>query len=61
MTSSSVPERISQRTASGEEDFWLVRRFLLDAWALAEPGFVWDVRRWDGAYYHREQPGWDAR
>jgi mycothiol synthase len=57
------PTDISQpatfRTAAGEADFWQVRRFLLDAWALAPLGAIWDVRRWDGAYFHRAQPGWD--
>jgi predicted N-acetyltransferase YhbS len=59
MTSLLNSERITQRTASGEVDFWLVRQFLLDTWALGPPGFVWDVRRWDGAYFHRAQMGWD--
>jgi len=60
MSTSSTPERIGQRVAGGEADFWLVRQFLLDAWGLAAPGHVWDVRRWDGAYHHRAQSGWDA-
>lgn len=58
--SEDSPEPVSQRCARGEQDFWLVRQFLLDCWALAPPGFVWDVRRWDGAYFHRAQAGWDA-
>jgi predicted N-acetyltransferase YhbS len=60
MTPDRGSQRITHRTASGEADFWLVRRFLLDAWALAPLGHVWDVRRWDGAYYHNAQPGWRA-
>ena len=60
MTSTTLPDQVSRRCAEGEGDFWLVRRFLLDAWGLGALGFVWDVRRWDGAYYHNAVPGWRA-
>lgn len=49
------------RTAGGEEDFWLVRQFLIDTWQLMPPFYNWEIRRWDGWYWHREQPGWDTR
>lgn len=58
MSVQSTQQPIAFRTASGEADFWLVRQFLLDTWALVPPGQVWDVRRWDGSYFHNEQPGW---
>lgn len=58
-TSSTLPEPITHRTGSGEADFWLVRQFLLDTWALMPLGRIWDVRRWDGAHFHRAPEGWD--
>lgn len=45
------------RLASGEDDFWLVRKLLSDCWKLATPFFNWEVRRWDGLYFHDEVPG----
>lgn len=47
------------RTGSSDADFWLVRQFLLETWALAPLGHIWDVRRWDGANFHRAPEGWD--
>jgi GNAT superfamily N-acetyltransferase len=61
MTTANIKERISMRTAEGEADFWLLRGFLEDTWPLAVPFFNWEVRRLDGAYFHNEKPGWDAR
>jgi mycothiol synthase len=60
MTSLGRSQHITHRTASSEADFWRVRQFLLDAWAVSPLGAVWDVRRWDGAYFHRTASGWDA-
>ena len=54
-------EEINSRAAEGEDDFWLVRRFLIEAWGLMPPFFNWDIRRWDGSYFHNKQPGWDER
>jgi mycothiol synthase len=61
MTTANKEERINMRTAEGETDFWLLRGFLEDTWPLAAPFFNWEVRRLDGAYFHNEKPGWDAR
>lgn len=60
MSSHALPPQITFRTASGEADFWRVREFLLDTWAQVPLGHVWDVRRWDGSYFHRAACGWDA-
>jgi len=53
--------KYAMRTAQGEEDFWLVRRFLSETWQLMPPFFNWETRRWDSAYWHNAQPGWDSR
>lgn len=55
------PHNHTMRTAVGEDDFWLVRRLLIETWQLMPPFFNWEIRRWDGAYWHNEQPGWSAR
>jgi mycothiol synthase len=57
----SPREAITTRTPRGEEDFWLVRDLLIDAWSLMPPGFNWETRRWDGSYFHNDQPGWQER
>jgi GNAT superfamily N-acetyltransferase len=51
---------LRHRGFDGDEDFWRVRRFLVDAAPRAAPGVLWDVRRWDGSYFHADTPGLDA-
>jgi len=54
-------KQITMRTAQSEDDFWLVRQLLIDCWHQAPPFFNWEIRRWDGSYFHNKQPGFDAR
>jgi len=49
------------RTAHGEDDYWLMRRFLIDTWRPQHPFHNWEIRRLDGSYWHNEQPGFDWR
>jgi mycothiol synthase len=42
-----------------EADWARVREFLVDVQARAAPGFVWEVRRWDGWRWYRADPRWD--
>lgn len=44
-----------------EEDWIRTRQLLIDGVPLTEPGFLWEVRRWDGWRYYRPDPGWDPR
>jgi len=57
MRDSNTQCNITMRTARGEEDFWLVRGFLLEIWGEMPPAFCWEVRRWDGSYFHDTKPG----
>ena len=50
--------QITQRVASDEEDFWRIRRFLSATYPLTPLGFNWEVRRWDGSRFHREESTW---
>jgi len=61
MTADNTTQRIISRSVRGEEDFWLVRNLLIETWPITPPDFNWDVRRWDGSYFHNEEAGWDAR
>ena len=49
------------RAAASEEDWSAIRALLIESQARAGPGWNWDVRRWDGWRFHREQPLDDAR
>ena len=41
---------------NGDEDWWQVRRLLVDSHAAAPPSWNWGIRRWDGARFHNEVP-----
>ena len=61
MSGDDTAGRITSRSAGGEEDFWLVRHFLIETWPLMPPAFNWEVRRWDGSYFHNKQAGWPEK
>lgn len=37
-----------------EDDFFRVRQLLIDLYPLVGPGYVWEIRHWDGQRYHNE-------
>ncbi len=37
-----------------ETDFWRIRQLLIDTYPITGPGFNWEIRRWDGQHFHRE-------
>jgi mycothiol synthase len=44
-----------------DADWWAVRELLVRSHQASPPGWNWDVRRWDGSRFHREDPrlpGW---
>jgi ribosomal protein S18 acetylase RimI-like enzyme len=49
--------RVVSRPLDGEDDFWRVNQLLQEIAAIEPPGFVWDVRRWDGRLHYAEEPG----
>ncbi len=51
-------ERTEARPIRGEKDFWRLRELLIETHAITPPGFNWEIRRWDGAYFYGESPGW---
>jgi GNAT superfamily N-acetyltransferase len=51
------PPRIVSRPLQGDEDWWRLRRLLVEIAPLAPPGYCWDVRRLDGSrFYHADPP-----
>jgi mycothiol synthase len=44
-----------------EGDWPRVRELLIDVLPRAAPGFVWEVRRWDGWRWYAADPAWDPR
>lgn len=61
MTENIHKSEIKSRPVRGEDDFWLVRNFLIETYSTTPPEFNWEIRRWDGSYFHNEKPGFDAR
>ena len=59
--SQTTSTEITMRTARDEADFWLLRDLLIEAWGELPPGFIWEVRRLDGMFFHNETSGWDER
>lgn len=50
--------RVTSRPFTGEEDFWRVRRMLIETYAITPPDFNWEVRRWDGNRFHEADLSW---
>ena len=56
-TSPGSPPPVVSRPLQGDEDWWRLRRLLVEIVPLAPPGFCWDVRRLDGSrFYHADPP-----
>jgi mycothiol synthase len=47
---------VNARGYRDERDWWAIRSLLVESWAVAAPGWNWDIRRWDGWRFHREVP-----
>ncbi len=48
--------RVTSRPFNGEEDFWRVRKLLVDTYPITPLDFNWEMRRWDGERYHNANP-----
>jgi hypothetical protein len=42
-----------------DEDFWKVRKLLIETYPITPPDFNWDIRRWDGWRFYTADPAWD--
>lgn len=51
--------RIHSRAFQNEEDWWRVRRLLIETFPISGAGFNWEIRHWDGNRYHCDGPSWD--
>lgn len=47
-------ERVTFRLCTDEEDWWAVRRLLIQTYEAAPPYWNWEMRRWDGQRFHSE-------
>jgi mycothiol synthase len=56
----AAASRATARPYGGESDGSRIRSFLVETCALVPPGWAWDIRRWDGWLFHREEPRTDA-
>lgn len=61
MSSKEPTQHIASRTVQGKDDFWRIRNLLLETYPITPPDFNWDIRRWDGSFFHHEEPGWHPR
>ncbi len=56
----SVEGISNHRNYRGEDDFWSIRQFLQDTYAITPLGMNWEVRRWDGVVFYAEESGMPA-
>jgi ribosomal protein S18 acetylase RimI-like enzyme len=61
MTTDPTTQRILARPYRGDDDFWRVRRLLVETYPITPTGFNWDVRRWDGQRFYVADPAPDPR
>jgi len=47
---------IAARPFFDEDDWWAVRALLIELGPLGPQGAVWEIRRWDGRRFYREDP-----
>lgn len=52
---------LTSRSYRDENDFWAIRDLLLSTYPITPTGFNWEIRRWDGWMFHREDPFTIAR
>jgi mycothiol synthase len=58
---SDKSKQINSRSIRNDDDFWLVRNLLIETHPITPPDFNWDIRRWDGSFFHNEEPGWSIK
>ncbi|UCC75636.1 MAG: GNAT family N-acetyltransferase [Anaerolineales bacterium] len=51
--------RVVARPFRNDEDYWLVRNLLIETYPITPTAFNWDIRRWDGARWYKEEPALD--
>lgn len=56
LAEAGIGQSVVSRQFVYEEDFWSVRRLLLETYPITPTGFNWEIRRWDGWNYHGERP-----
>ncbi|MBN1203083.1 MAG: GNAT family N-acetyltransferase [Anaerolineae bacterium] len=65
MTTGNGPHYVSQpiitRPFQSDEDFWRVRKLLIDTYPQTPTGWNWEIRRWDGWYCHHADLSWHSR
>jgi len=44
-----------------DEDYWQVRKLLIETYPITPTAFNWDIRRWDGARWYKQEPTLDPR
>lgn len=59
MRSASVHDEHMRSRELLDADWARVRELLVDVQARTAPGFVWEVRRWDGWRWYQADPRWD--
>jgi GNAT superfamily N-acetyltransferase len=59
MTTDSTSHGIVSRPMQSDEDFWRVRKLLIETYPITPPGFNWEMRRWDGWRFYNADPAWN--
>ncbi len=54
-------QQVISRSCRDDEDFWRVRRLLVETYPITPTGFNWEIRRWDGYRFYNSNPDLDPR
>ncbi len=50
--------RFVTRPYTSWDDYWAVRRLLIETYPITPVDFNWEIRRWDGMHHHHTEPDW---
>ncbi|HVO44494.1 MAG TPA: GNAT family N-acetyltransferase [Aggregatilineales bacterium] len=57
----NVTRCLTARPVQTDEDWWRIRRLLIETYPITPTGFNWEIRRWDGWRFHRADTDWLSR
>ncbi|MFH2055206.1 MAG: GNAT family N-acetyltransferase [bacterium] len=52
----SSKKQVISRSFRDDEDFWRVRRLLIETYPITPTAFNWEIRRWDGYRFYNSNP-----
>lgn len=61
VTQTSPQFEVVSRGYQDDRDYWKIRNFLIETYPITPPALNWELRRWDGHRFHRENLDWQPK